>query len=146
MIDQSGSYTYVLVLQLLPLLSSCRIGEPVGEGNFSTVYVGTWHSPKGSQKVAVKRLKDTSYHDVIVNILQEAAIMGQLRHNNVVKLVGIHVGFEGAPVSTPFIVEMLKPLNVMSNVCTMLTSALLFLWQFRPYLWSYCPTAISRTT
>ena len=76
-----------------------RMEEQLGEGNFSTVHLGTWMSPDGPKQVAIKRLRSDAYEDVMVNFLQEAAIMGQFHHNNVVKLVGIHKDPKYGPVS-----------------------------------------------
>ena len=55
---------------------------------------------EGGEKieVAVKTLKEGASEEDKVKFLQEAAIMGQFSHPNVVKLYGIVV--EGEPVSS----------------------------------------------
>ena len=46
------------------------------------------HTPTGVVKAAVKTLKDGSSPDQKKKFLQEAAIMGQFKHRNVVELYG----------------------------------------------------------
>ena len=48
-----------------------------------------WHSPGGPINVAIKTLKQHSADEDRVRFLQEAAIMGQFHHPNVVKLHGV---------------------------------------------------------
>ena len=57
-----------------------------------------WQSPKGNVDVAVKTLKEGSEKDDRVKFLQEAAIMGQFKHPNVVTMHG--VVRDGEPVSS----------------------------------------------
>ena len=56
-----------------------------------------WSSPAGPVDVAIKTLKNTSDEQEKVKFLQEAAIMGQFRHPNIVKLHGMVT--VGEPVS-----------------------------------------------
>ena len=58
---------------------------------------GIWQSPAGAMDVAVKQLQPGASEKEKVKFLQEAAINGQFRHPNVVKLMGVVTG-EG-PVS-----------------------------------------------
>ena len=58
---------------------------------------GVWSSPSGPVDVAVKTLKPGSCEADKVKFLQEAAINGQFRHPNVVKLIGVVT--TGQPVS-----------------------------------------------
>ena len=46
-------------------------------------------SPSGEVEVAVKTLKEGSGEEDRVKFLQEAAIMGQFRHPNVVEMYGV---------------------------------------------------------
>ena len=48
-----------------------------------------WSSPQNSVDVAVKTLKPGSSELDKIKFLQEAAINGQFRHPNVVKLLGV---------------------------------------------------------
>ena len=51
---------------------------------------GEWHSEEqGTVEVAIKTLKRGSSEEDTVRFLQEAAIMGQFRHPNIVELLGV---------------------------------------------------------
>ncbi len=70
----------------------------LGSGQFGTVYKGVLESPeKGEVDVAVKTLKEGSGEEDRVKFLQEATIMGQFKHYNVVKTFGVVKN--GEPVS-----------------------------------------------
>ena len=71
--------------------------EPLGSGQFGMVSKATWQSPKGEVEVAVKMLKEGSKPSDRVRFLQEAAIMGQFKHYNIVELDGVVIA--GEPVS-----------------------------------------------
>ena len=68
---------------------SYRITDNLGEGQFGTVNKGIWQSPAGAKKVAVKTLKSQASETDAVKFLQEAAINGQFKHPNIVKLFGV---------------------------------------------------------
>ena len=68
------------------LLMNCRLIESVGSGQFGRVSKGLWTWEKGVMEVAVKTLTDSAN---TVKFLQEAAIMAQFKHPNVVFLHGI---------------------------------------------------------
>ena len=74
-----------------------RVTGNLGSGEFGSVYKGRWHSPGGPINVAIKTLKQHSADEDRVRFLQEAAIMGQFHHPNVVKLHGVVTMIE--PVS-----------------------------------------------
>ena len=61
----------------------------LGSGQFGTVAQGVWTSPDGPLSVAIKTLKDDASEEEKVKFLQEAAIMGQFHHPNIVKLYGV---------------------------------------------------------
>ena len=65
------------------------MSTPLGSGQFGMVSQGVWSSPSGPVNVAVKTLKPRSSETDKVKFLQEAAINGQFRHPNVVKLIGV---------------------------------------------------------
>ena len=69
----------------------------LGSGQFGIVHKGVWLSPKGDVEVAVKTLKKGSGKGERVKFLQEAAIMGQFKHPNVVTMYGVITA--GEPVS-----------------------------------------------
>ena len=74
-----------------------RIQENIGSGEFGSVEKGMWHSPEKSIDVALKTLRDDASEEQKVKFLQEAAIMGQFHHPNIVKLHGVVT--VGEPVS-----------------------------------------------
>ena len=61
----------------------------MGSGQFGTVSKGVWSSPSGPVDVAIKTLKPGSDEIDKIKFLQEAAINGQFKHPNVVKLIGV---------------------------------------------------------
>ena len=73
------------------------IAEKLGSGQFGMVNKGVWTSPKGPVEVAVKTLQGEASEKDKVKFLQEAAIMGQFHHPNVIELHGIIT--VGSPVS-----------------------------------------------
>ena len=75
-----------------------RLGNTLGSGQFGIVYKGVWISAtRGNLEVAVKTLKEGSGEEDRVKFLQEAAIMGQFKHPNVVEMCGVVT--QGEPVS-----------------------------------------------
>ena len=66
-----------------------RLKKHLGSGQFGTVHKGEWLCPKVAVEVAVKTLKPDSDESAKVKFLQEAAIMGQFQHRNVVNLHGV---------------------------------------------------------
>ena len=67
----------------------CRIINKIGEGAFSTVSKGLWTDGSSVYEVAVKELIKQSTKEDKIKMLQEAAILGQFRHPNVIKLFGV---------------------------------------------------------
>ena len=76
-----------------------RVTEELGSGRFGTVKRGVWITSKGEREVAVKMLQPNPTSQDAVRFLQEAAIMGQFRHPNVLQLLGVVT--VGEPVSSP---------------------------------------------
>ena len=74
-----------------------RTTTKLGSGQFGCVNKGVWHSSEGLVDVAIKTLKPESPEEEKVKFLQEAAIMGQFHHPNIVKLHGVVT--VGEPVS-----------------------------------------------
>ena len=79
-----------------------RLTELLGTGQFGNVHQGEWtvQGSKGKVDVAVKTLKEGAGREDKIKFLQEAAIMGQFSHPNVVKLYGVVT--VGEPVSLRF--------------------------------------------
>ena len=62
----------------------------LGEGEFGEVYKAVLKTPTGtSQDVAVKVVKKGAPQEERLKLLQEAAILGQFRHNHILHLVGV---------------------------------------------------------
>ena len=61
-----------------------------------------WHHFEGDEsvevEVAVKSMEDGASEEERVKFLQEAAIMGQFKHPNIVKIIGV---ITDQPVSWP---------------------------------------------
>ena len=74
-----------------------RTSDHLGSGHFGLVSKGVWHSPGGPVEVAIKTLRSEASEEERVKFLQEAAIMGQFHHPNIVKLHGVVT--VGDPVS-----------------------------------------------
>ncbi len=73
------------------------LGDHLGSGQFGDVFKGVWERRHDSLDVAVKTLKEGSSEDDKVKFLQEAAIMAQFKHHNVVTMYGVIK--DGEPVS-----------------------------------------------
>ena len=65
------------------------IGERLGAGQFGTVEEGTWNRPTQPVQVAIKTLQGSASAMDRIRFLQEAAIMAQFKHPNVVTLYGV---------------------------------------------------------
>ena len=91
------AYLLLQHLSSVVLYTAFRITEHLGSGQFGTVNKGIWQSPAGAVEVAVKTLQSSASQGDRVKFLQEAAINGQFRHPNVVKLLGVIT--VGEPVS-----------------------------------------------
>ena len=78
-------------------ISYIRLSEELGSGQFGQVYKGLWKFSGCTMEIAVKTLKPNTAEEDTVKFLQEAAIMGQFSHPNVVKLHGVVT--MGEPVS-----------------------------------------------
>ena len=63
--------------------------EEIGSGQFGTVSKGVWKYRSETMRVAVKILTHTASEAERVKFLQEAAIMGQFYHPNIVRLHGV---------------------------------------------------------
>ena len=88
----------LLVYVIMTLINQPSLGNLLGSGQFGMVYKGILHMPPGKRiDVAVKTLKEGSGEQDRVKFLQEAAIMGQFKHPNVVTMYGVVT--QGEPVS-----------------------------------------------
>ena len=75
----------------------CRFVRCIGVGEFGRVCMGYWNTKGYRRKVAIKTLNLQAEEQDRIRFLQEAAIMAQFRHPNIVNLFGVVK--EGEPVS-----------------------------------------------
>lgn len=73
------------------MFSSYSDPEPLGSGRFGNVLKATWRSETGSVDVAVKKLHEGASQEERIKFLQEAAIMKQFNHPNVVEIKGVAI-------------------------------------------------------
>ena len=66
-----------------------RLLDELGVGEFGVVRRGVWSVGGEEREVAVKSLADGSTEEKRIQFLQEAAIMGQFKHPNVITLHGV---------------------------------------------------------
>ena len=92
-----------------------RIAESIGSGEFGDVKKGYWKSADYSVPVALKTLSGTQDQDGRTKLLQEAAIMSQFKHPNVVKLFGI----ASAEHEVMHLVYIIYSLNLVFSCCFM---------------------------
>ena len=71
--------------------------EQLGSGQFGQVCKALWSIAGATKELAIKTLRAELPEEEKVRFLQEAAIMGQFSHPNVVKLYGVVT--VGEPVS-----------------------------------------------
>ena len=69
-------------------ISRRLLGE-LGSGEFGVVRRGVWSVGGEEREVAVKSLADGSTEEKRIQFLQEAAIMEQFKHPNVITLHGV---------------------------------------------------------
>ena len=75
----------------------------LGSGQFGSVQQGVWKNGSEILPVALKVLKEEASETDKVKFLQEAAIMAQFTHPNVVSLYG--VVSKGEPVSKSYVMN-----------------------------------------
>ena len=66
-----------------------RTNGRLGSGHFGSIEQGLWRNGADSVHIAVKHLIEGANEINRVNLLQEAAIMAQFTHPNVVSLYGV---------------------------------------------------------
>ena len=75
----------------IPVYCIYSLSARIGEGRFGEVWKATLMAPKGPMEVALKVLKtdESDQESQQVKLLIEAAIMGQFKHPNIVRLYGM---------------------------------------------------------
>ncbi len=67
-----------------------RMTQPLGQGHFGLVNRGLWQGSMGMiSEVAIKTILPTSPAVEKIKLLQEAAVMTQFNHPNVIQLHGV---------------------------------------------------------
>ncbi len=66
----------------------CSVLNSIGSGHFGSVSKGVWFNGRTHVDAAIKIMKGNDEEER-VKLLQEAAIMGQFAHSNVVRLHGV---------------------------------------------------------
>ena len=71
-----------------------RLQQQIGSGQFGTVHRGMWRHLDSTNsdedlEVAVKSIQSVANEEERVKFLQEATIMGQFNHPNVLSILGI---------------------------------------------------------
>ena len=120
------SYSFVVVCLLLVCLCVCcfiilyRITSYLGSGEFGHVEKGLMRTSTGqSVDVAVKTLPMNATQSDKVRFLQEAAIMAQFKHPNVVKMYGVVK--DGTSVSQTYIA--IPTTTLMNLLCLSVLAA-----------------------
>ena len=92
------------------------ISEHLGSGEFGIVCKGVWISRLGEVPIAVKTLKEPTSEERKIALFQEAIIMGQFSHQNIIRILGIVSVIEPyAIVSELMKMEMLEFLQTVRN-------------------------------
>ena len=76
---------------------SYSLSHEIGKGEFGTVWEGEWSTDRDTRRVAIKTLNPNLSEKDRIRFLQEAVIIGQFRHPNIVRLLGVVK--DGEPVS-----------------------------------------------
>ncbi len=71
----------------------------LGQGAFGQVFKGVWRhavigcdkKPEEEEVVAIKIMEDATSEEDGIRFLQEAVIMGQFDHPNIVKIMGVMI-------------------------------------------------------
>ena len=63
--------------------------EILAAGEFVDVHKGAWKGRKSDLDIVVKSLKSNAPQEEKIKLLQEAAIMGQFHHPNILQFYGV---------------------------------------------------------
>ena len=103
-----GSYVPTYVLSYVHICKILfymfyRILQELGSGEFGIVHLGLWlDGSTDPVQVAVKTLNSQCSESDKVRFLREAAIMGQFKHNNVIRLHGVVTDEENMMIAMEF--------------------------------------------
>ena len=99
----------------------------LGKGNFAVVHEGIWKTMRGDIPVAIKSLKMED-EESCLNFLQEAAILGQFNHPNVLRLLGV------VTVNNPLkmVTELMRS-GLLEFLTTVMKNSIITFEIFGPY-------------
>ncbi|KZV98448.1 kinase-like protein [Exidia glandulosa HHB12029] len=99
-VDQTGLATPNPVADITSELHDIS-ARAVGHGGFSEIYTGTWRSPEGEIKVAIKVIRalpmPKESGKLPRSLRREIAVLRELVHPNINNLYGLCVGMGSAP-------------------------------------------------
>ena len=116
--------------------SAVELQDEIGSGQFGQVYKALWHTSgeqsnpfikKDALLVAVKTLHSTSTTEMKTTFIQEAAIMGQFSHPNVLRLLGIVSRTEPFMIVTELMHTELRKFVLILHSCSLTRSQVLSL-------------------
>src|SRR3990167_443885 len=94
---------------LIPMRELKKLKQ-IEKGSFGTIYKATWHGTK----IAVKKLSSTMSSQLLKEFYEEAALMRELRHPNILQYLGIPLPFPPFPppflLPSPFLFPLLLSL------------------------------------
>ena len=79
----------VIPTSVFIVVHACSVLERLGSGEFGEVCKALWSISGATKELAIKTVRPQLPEEEKVRFLQEAAIMGQFCHPNVVKLYGV---------------------------------------------------------
>jgi len=93
-----------------------RVRLPLGKGHFGIVDRGIWNNSNGMIfEVALKSVKRGASKEDRVKLLQEAAIMAQFRHPNVLQSYGVVAQPDLVKRAQIFFLAQLRMLQCLSS-------------------------------
>jgi serine/threonine protein kinase len=92
--------------------------KKLGEGHFSTVHKAVWNSQGKELEVALKKIKSHLQREDRVKFFQEAHIMAQFDHPNIVNLLGV-TGVDTSFKECGILIELLPNGDLLSYLRSM---------------------------
>lgn len=87
--------------------------KQIEKGSFGTIYKATWHGTK----IAVKKLSSTMSSQLLKEFYEEASLMRELRHPNILQYLG-NTPLPLSPLPIPFLSPFLLLFLPTSISCT----------------------------
>ncbi len=98
----------------------CSLGASLGSGQFGAVCRGVWRRGQEEVAVAVKTLKEGASEEDRVKFLQEAAIMGQFKHTNIVTMYGVIKEGEMVGEVRSIYIDLCFSISFILHLCLMM--------------------------